>query len=94
MLTLVLHALNALFLSERLSEATSLYKRLSSTPKHVLTLQKNELLNDLAEKCLLLYLPLKTESKYSSKIYACIQLCPVLLCSLLFTFSVVLIPWE
>lgn len=44
-LTLVLHALNALFLSEHLSKATSPYKHLSSTPKRVLALQKNELLN-------------------------------------------------
>jgi len=42
---LVLHALNALFLAEHLSEATPLHKRLSSTPKCVLTLQRNELLN-------------------------------------------------
>lgn len=38
-LTLVLHALNALFI--HLSEVTSLYKHLSSTPKRVITLQEN-----------------------------------------------------
>lgn len=42
-LTSVLHALNVLFM--HLSEATSLYKHLSSTPKRVVTLQENELLN-------------------------------------------------
>lgn len=40
-LTLVLHALNALFLFIHLSEVTSLYKHLSSTPKRVITLQEN-----------------------------------------------------
>lgn len=42
--TLVLHALNALFM--HLFEATSFCKHLSPTPKHVVTLQENEFLNE------------------------------------------------